>query len=601
MDDWEIYQEIEKELAEFKSPGFRDFIRPDGKGASHSLEFPGNPSAINTADLARLLSHDVTYCADCREVELETWRNEVLIPELRKSTSKLDANNPKLGEYQAYRVAQVLRAVPDVSSKQSLTDWLFAYLKAWLLREDSGQVSVFLVYLCADALDHLSDTVSSKLTGVQAVIQRFAEVIVSKQVSIGASELRTDLDAIDLALALSMTSSAPLAPGIVGVSLNLLNKAVANEGLWTNRQPILRIGSGIGCSAFEACLALLKSKRLPNVFTTLREALLSHWRWLGENRSATSPWRVSDLYLREPNREAWFNCLAVEFLTSLRERLYESKQLELRAKYRARMVESGYAWEQMVLGDEEKTALRKAFVDPLKGTTNPAALRESTALLFGPPGTTKTTIAETIAKEVSWPFIELGVADFLRDGLERVFAAAIQIFDDLLRLQNVVVLLDEVEGVFAERTQRESDLRQKFLTSALLPPLKRIRERKRIILIIATNYVQEFDQAIRRLGRIDLIVGVGPPDRNQRAALLREIVGLSDDVATPLAGLLPRETTIGEIKWIKDSSRPAGLAGRELAMQLFEQWKARFLGRQEIGDTQFKDFNEQLKKYSRLG
>src|SRR5258706_15919139 len=119
-----------------------------------------------------------------------------------------------MGEYEAYRVAQILRAVSNDRGHEALRDWLLAYVQKWLAQEDKNPISVFLVYLCADALGYLSETGHGHRAQVPGPILRFAEIVVSKQVSIGASELRTDLDAIDLALALSMGASS-LAPGII--------------------------------------------------------------------------------------------------------------------------------------------------------------------------------------------------------------------------------------------------------------------------------------------------------------------------------------------------------------------------------------------------
>ena len=41
-------------------------------------------------------------------------------------------------------------------------------------------------------------------------------------------------------------------------------------------------------------------------------------------------------------------------------------------------------------------------------------------ILFGPPGTAKTTICTSIASYLGWNFVTIDTADFLSDGLEQV-------------------------------------------------------------------------------------------------------------------------------------------------------------------------------------
>ena len=55
------------------------------------------------------------------------------------------------------------------------------------------------------------------------------------------------------------------------------------------------------------------------------------------------------------------------------------------------------------------------------------------------------------------------------------------------------------------------ELLSRFLTTAMLPKLARINKERRILFVVATNYIHSFDVAISRAGRFDLVLQMMPP------------------------------------------------------------------------------------------
>lgn len=132
------------------------------------------------------------------------------------------------------------------------------------------------------------------------------------------------------------------------------------------------------------------------------------------------------------------------------------------------------------------------------------------AIFFGPPGTSKTELTRLIAEYLGWPRLIVDPSHFVRNGLDRVQAEADRLFGMLVATERVVVLLDEFDEMVRDRA-RETDLLSRFLTTAMLPKLANINKNKRIIFVVATNYIDHFDLAISRQGRFDLILPVMPP------------------------------------------------------------------------------------------
>ncbi len=148
-------------------------------------------------------------------------------------------------------------------------------------------------------------------------------------------------------------------------------------------------------------------------------------------------------------------------------------------------------------------------------------------LLYGPPGTGKSTIAEKIAESKGWPLVTITPSDFIANGADQVETKAKSIFKVLEEQKNMVVLFDEIDRLILDRDSKsyseQSDLFQ-FMTPSMLVKLKDLRTRKKIIFIIATNYAERIDMAIKRKGRIDNLYLVLPPDKRGREWLFKKLI-----------------------------------------------------------------------------
>jgi tellurite resistance protein len=161
--------------------------------------------------------------------------------------------------------------------------------------------------------------------------------------------------------------------------------------------------------------------------------------------------------------------------------------------------------------------------DPGKSRSEPVVL-----LLFGPPGTTKTTIARAVAQGLSWPLVTLSPGNFIEQGLEKVEVQSKTVFDQLAKLSQAVVVLDECDELFRARKPTadddNSDLMRTgaaFMTASMLPKLQDLHDRGRVVVFICTNFLDQMDSAMRRIGRIDHIIAVPPPDEAQRNHMVR--------------------------------------------------------------------------------
>jgi SpoVK/Ycf46/Vps4 family AAA+-type ATPase len=161
------------------------------------------------------------------------------------------------------------------------------------------------------------------------------------------------------------------------------------------------------------------------------------------------------------------------------------------------------------------------------------------AILFGPPGTSKTTLVEALAGAINWDFVEVLPSQFLADGLNNVAARADAIFDQLMELDRCVILFDEIDEVIRNRSERDSDPFGRFLTTTMLPKLARLWAQRRVLFFVNTNWITKADPAIRRSQRFDAVLFVAPPSLRAKQRTLKGC--LAEDARSALAPKIIRE------------------------------------------------------------
>ncbi|MBU1683355.1 AAA family ATPase [Patescibacteria group bacterium] len=190
-------------------------------------------------------------------------------------------------------------------------------------------------------------------------------------------------------------------------------------------------------------------------------------------------------------------------------------------------------WDSQI-GEDEDSSLKETifnnFVIPIfrhseyveNGCDLPISVPMS-AVFYGPPGTAKTKLAQSISEYLKWPLLTIDPSKLVRHGLDQVQAEANSLFSMIANLERCVVLLDEFDEMMRERTSPQAETLSRFLTTAMLPKLSLINLRRRIVFIVATNYINHFDFAIRRPGRFDLIIQVMPPKVSSKINAFPEI------------------------------------------------------------------------------
>jgi hypothetical protein len=195
------------------------------------------------------------------------------------------------------------------------------------------------------------------------------------------------------------------------------------------------------------------------------------------------------------------------------------------------ITERGDTWAGK--GTTAATQLITMFVNPFEIFAAPDELEPDSkpirddqaraAILFGPPGTSKTTLVRAIANAVGWDYVELHASHFVADGLPNVQRTANTIFEQLKQLDRTVILFDEIDELVRTR-EKEDDAFGRFLTTSMLPKLAELWKRQKVIYFVATNHIKFFDPAIIRAQRFDALVHVPPPSFSRKLGRLTDLL-----------------------------------------------------------------------------
>jgi SpoVK/Ycf46/Vps4 family AAA+-type ATPase len=141
-------------------------------------------------------------------------------------------------------------------------------------------------------------------------------------------------------------------------------------------------------------------------------------------------------------------------------------------------------------------------------------------LLYGPPGCGKTFIARATAGELGARFMAVGISDVMDMWLGESERKLHALFETARRNAPCVLFFDEIDALGRKRNlQRVSASHN--VVNQLLNEMDSVGANNDGVFILgATNHLWDVDTALRRPGRFDRVIFVGPPEAEARKAIL---------------------------------------------------------------------------------
>src|SRR5437868_5275954 len=178
-------------------------------------------------------------------------------------------------------------------------------------------------------------------------------------------------------------------------------------------------------------------------------------------------------------------------------------------------------WED-VAGVEEVRAELMEVVDFLRDPKRFERLGAKTPkglLLYGPPGTGKTLLAKAVAHESGANFYSASASSFVEMFAGLGAARIRKLFQEARKHAPAIVFIDELDAVGAQRTGHGFNREQDQTLNQLLVELDGFEGAQQVVVMGASNRIQDLDQALLRPGRFDRQMLVPPPDLKGRIAI----------------------------------------------------------------------------------
>ncbi len=141
-------------------------------------------------------------------------------------------------------------------------------------------------------------------------------------------------------------------------------------------------------------------------------------------------------------------------------------------------------------------------------------------LLYGPPGTGKTLIARAVANEVDAHFQMLSGPEIVSKYHGESEEQLREVFEEAQANAPAIIFIDEIDSIAPSRDDASGGVETRIVAQ-LLSVMDGLGGHGQVTVIGTTNRIDTVDPALRRAGRFDREIEIGPPDEPDRAEILR--------------------------------------------------------------------------------
>ncbi|XP_005187952.1 nuclear valosin-containing protein-like [Musca domestica] len=259
-----------------------------------------------------------------------------------------------------------------------------------------------------------------------------------------------------------------------------------------------------------------------------------------------------------------------EFCITLNDFCEAVKVVQPSAKREGFITVPDVTWDDVGSLQDIREELKLAVLAPVKfpeKLTRLGLSAPSGVLLCGPPGCGKTLLAKAIANEAGINFISVKGPELMNMYVGESERAVRACFQRARNSSPCVIFFDEFDSLCPKRSDGNEGGSGTRVVNQLLTEMDGVEDRQGVYILAATNRPDIIDPAILRPGRLDTILYVGLPEKQDRLEILK---ASTKNGTKPVLG---SDVDFEELASLTDGYTGADLAGlvRQASMMALKE------------------------------
>jgi ATP-dependent Zn protease len=198
-------------------------------------------------------------------------------------------------------------------------------------------------------------------------------------------------------------------------------------------------------------------------------------------------------------------------------------------------------------------------------------------VLHGPPGTGKTLLASSLGSACGVPVVLSSLGEMFASSaghLGDVIKAQRAAFAKAVACSPSILFIDEINALpnVDSLSSRNADFWRPVIFDFYTLLDSALSGREGVIVVAATNRIEDINAALLRPGRLERAIFIGPPDEAGLERVFRRHLGadlLAEDIG-PAVGLAIGHTGASVMEWVRAARRKARRAGRPMVLRDLE-------------------------------